>query len=145
MTFSLPSADTHPEFYQSTASKRLVAWIIDLIITFVITLILTPFTFFTALFFWPFFFALVSFFYRSTTLALSSSTWGMRLMAIELRCENGEQLDLQTAVFHTLGLAISFAFPLLQFASMILMVAHDRGQGLSDRVLGTFMVNRLKV
>ena len=144
MTFPLPSADTHPEFYASTASKRLVAWVIDVIITFVITLILTPFTFFIAVLFWPFFFALVGFFYRTTTLATSSSTWGMRLMAIELRRNTGERLDLPTAALHTFGLIISFAMPLLQIASMILMVASDRGQGLTDRVLGTSMINRLK-
>lgn len=144
MPHPLPSAQSHPEIYDSVAPKRLVAWVIDLVITFVITLILTPFTFFAALFFWPFFFALISFFYRTTTLALSSSTWGMRIMAIELRRENGEKLDLPTAALHTLGLMVSFSFPLIQFASMILMVAQGRGQGLSDRILGTFMVNRLR-
>ena len=66
----------------------------------------------------------------------------MRLMAIELRDHKGAQLDLLTAFLHTLGYTASLALFPAQFVSVILMLTTPRGQGLSDMLLGTAMINR---
>ena len=52
------------------------------------------------------------------------------------------RFDLGLAFAHTLGLTISFALPLLQVASIVLMLTRPRGEGLSDLVLGTVALNR---
>ena len=49
---------------------------------------------------------------------MGSATFGMRIMAIELRHESGHLLDFITSVLHTLGLHVSFAFVLVQLLSI---------------------------
>jgi uncharacterized RDD family membrane protein YckC len=66
----------------------------------------------------------------------------MRLMAIELREADGMRLSGGTAFLHTLGYSLSIAILPLQFVSVIAMVALGRGQGLTDLILGTAMINR---
>lgn len=43
---------------------------------------------------------------------------------------------------HTLGSTLSFAFPLIQAISVLFMAMDNKGQGLTNRVLGTAMLNR---
>jgi uncharacterized RDD family membrane protein YckC len=43
---------------------------------------------------------------------------------------------------HTLGFVISFAMVLPQLLSAFFMVVSGRGQGLSDLVLGSVVINR---
>ena len=66
----------------------------------------------------------------------------MRLFAIELRRSDGARLDAGTAILHTLGYSVSWAIPLLQLASIVMMATTERGQGLTDQLLGTCMINR---
>jgi uncharacterized RDD family membrane protein YckC len=101
-----------------------------------------PFTAFTALFFLPFLYLLVNFLYRWISLTRRSATPGMRLMAIEFRKSDGRPFDAATAAVHTLGFVISFAMVLPQLLSAFLMVVSGRGQGLSDLVLGSVVINR---
>jgi uncharacterized RDD family membrane protein YckC len=138
----LPHPDTHPEFYDSVAPKRLIAWIIDLALIVVIGAILTPLTAFTALFFFPLFVAIVGFVYRVVTLASGSATLGMRMMAIELRQNDGSKLEFISAFLHTLGLYISFSIPIIQIVSCVLMGTQKSGKGVTDLVLGTAMINK---
>ena len=138
----LPHPETHPEFYESVAPKRLIAWIIDLALIVIIGAILTPLTAFTALFFFPLFVAIVGFVYRVITLASGSATLGMRMMAIELRQSDGQKLEMFGALLHTAGLYISFALPFIQLVSCILMATHSSGKGVTDLILGTTMINR---
>ena len=107
-----------------------------------LVLVLVPFTAFIGLFFLPLMFLVISFLYRWSTLASGSATWGMRLLAIELRDGNGDRLDGGTAFLHTLGYSVSIAFPLLQVVSVGLMLTGSRAQGLTDNVLGTVAINR---
>jgi hypothetical protein len=66
----------------------------------------------------------------------------MRVMAIELRNSDGAPLSGSEALMHTGGYFISvMTFP-LQMVSMAMMLMSARGQGLSDAVLGTAMLNR---
>jgi uncharacterized RDD family membrane protein YckC len=138
----LPHPDTNPEFYDSVAPKRLIAWIIDLALIVVIGAILTPLTAFTALFFFPLFVAIVGFVYRVVTLASGSATLGMRMMAIELRQNDGSKLEFISAFLHTLGLYISFSIPIIQIVSCVLMGTQKSGKGVTDLVLGTAMINK---
>jgi len=122
--------------------KRGMAWIVDTILTLILTAIIVPFTAFTALFFLPVLFGVVNLLYRWVSLTAGSATPGMRLAAIELRRADGRQLDGGTAFVHTLGYAISAAFVLPQLLSIAMMLLSPRGQGLTDTVLGTVAINK---
>ena len=138
----IPYPHSHPEFYESVTTKRFFAWLIDNIIVLGIFIITSPFTFFVSLFLFPFFYAAIDFVYRTATLSMGSATFGMRLMAVELRHESGHRLDFVTSLFHTIGLYVSYAFVLVQIASIGMMVTRVDHKGLTDLVVGTVMVNR---
>ncbi len=139
---AIPDPLAQPDFYKDVPLKRLMAWAVDAVLTVVACLVILPFTFFTAVFFFPLLFLVVGFIYRLVTLANGSATWGMRLFAIELRRPDGARLELGTAFAHTLGYTVSCAVAPLQLISVVLMATTERGQGLTDHVLGTVMVNR---
>ncbi|MGI3212405.1 RDD family protein [Roseovarius tibetensis] len=142
ITWHLPDPERQPEFYADVPAKRLVAFVVDTLVILLISLLIVPFTAFTGLFFFPVLMAVVGFAYRVVTIARASATWGMGLMAIEFRAVDGARFSPGLAVAHTLGLTISFALPILQVISIVLMLTGARGQGLSDLVLGTVAVNR---
>ena len=139
---ALPDPQTQPDFYRDVPLKRLMAWGVDAILTALGCLVILPFTAFTGLLFLPFLFLLVGFAYRTITIANGSATWGMRLFAIELRRADGNRMDAGSAFAHTLGYTLSWTVPIFQFISVIMMGSTERGQGLSDHVLGTVMINR---
>lgn len=139
---ALPDPDLQPDFYASVPAKRLLAWGIDAVITGLACVIVLPFTAFTGIFFFPFLFLVVGFAYRTVTIANGSATWGMRVAAIELRKSDGAEMDLGSAFAHTLGYTLSWTVPVFQLISVIMMATTARGQGLSDHVLGTAMVNK---
>ena len=150
MTYAdpLPDPQTQPDFYDSVPAKRAIAWIVDLAMTVVLAAILSvPFALFgivliLPLLFLPLIWACTGFVYRWLTLAQGSATWGMRLMSIELRDSSGHRIDGTTALLHTAGTYVSFAIFPLQLVSVASMVLSERGQGLTDMVLGTTMLNR---
>ena len=142
MTWHLPDPDRQPEFYRDVALKRFIAFVIDTVVIFALSLIGVLLTAFTAIFFFPFLVAVIGFAYRAVSIARRSATPGMRLMAIEFRTLEGQRLDTQTAVLHTAGLTLSFMIPILQVVSVVLMLTQARGQGLSDLALGTVALNR---
>ncbi|MDW3116735.1 RDD family protein [Roseovarius pacificus] len=141
-SWHLPDPITQPEFYSDVPAKRLLAWVVDTVLIVLICLLIVPFTAFTGLFFFPFLLLVVGFAYRVVTIARGSATWGMRLVSLEFRKLDGQRFDLSMALLHTLGLTISFGFPILQVISIVLMLTTERGQGLSDHVLGTVALNR---
>ena len=96
-----PDPHAQPEFYRDGNAKRLLAWVVDVLIIGTIALILSVFTFFTALLFFPLFYAAISFAYRWLTLTGGSATPGMRLMSLELRDAQGQRFDAGTAFLHT--------------------------------------------
>lgn len=138
----LPDPEMQPEFYADVPMKRLIAFVVDTILIALICVAILPFTAFTGLFFFPFLMLVIGFAYRVITLTNGSATLGMRLTAIEFRTRDGHRFDLSTAFLHTMGLTISFAFPILQVISAVLMATTPRGQGLSDQMLGTVALNR---
>ncbi len=138
----LPDPETQPEFYADVPMKRLVAWLFDTVMIVILCVLILPFTAFTGLFFFPVMVLVIGFAYRVVTITNRSATWGMRLMAIELRSASGDRFGLPLAFAHTLGLSVSFAMPLLQVVSIVMMLTTARRQGLSDQLLGTVAINR---
>ncbi|MDQ1848227.1 RDD family protein [Gemmobacter fulvus] len=138
----LPDPDRQAEFYAGVPTKRALAWVVDTILIALITAVIVPFTVFTALFFLPLLYLLISFTYRVLTLAGGSATPGMRLMNVVMLTRNGERFDLATAFLHTLGYTLSIGTLLVQILSGFLMLTSARGQGLTDHILGTVAINR---
>lgn len=138
----IPDPERQAEFYTDVPVKRLMAWFFDTILILAICALLVLVTVFISLFIWPLLLLSVGLAYRTVTLARGSATLGMRLMAIEFRTLHGEHFSLGTAFLHSLGLTISFAFPVLQIISVVLMLTTERGQGLTDLALGTVALNR---
>ncbi len=141
-SWHIPDPVTQPEFYRDVPAKRLLAWVVDTVLITLICIAILPFTAFTGIFFFPLLLLVVGFAYRVVTIARGSATWGMRLVALEFRTLDGHRFDLSMAFLHTLGLTISFALPILQVISIVLMLTTQRAQGLSDHVLGTVALNR---
>ncbi|MGY3437139.1 MULTISPECIES: RDD family protein [unclassified Marinovum] len=141
-TAALPDPQFQPEFYADIPPKRLMAWVIDVALTLGLTLLILPFTAFTGLFFLPFLYATLGFIYRVITLSGGSATLGMRVMSVELRSAQGEKLTLGNAFLHTVGYYVSWAMALVQLANVVLMLSSERGQSLTDMVMGTVMLNR---
>ncbi|PVA12032.1 hypothetical protein DC366_00435 [Pelagivirga sediminicola] len=139
---ALPDPDAQPEFYDSIPTKRLLAWIVDSVLIGVFCVIALILTLGIGFFFLPLLMLTVGFCYRAATLARGSATWGMALMAVEVRRHDGERLDPLTALLHTLGYSVSMAFVLPQVVSVLLMLLSGRAQGLTDFVLGTAVINR---
>jgi len=141
----LPDPDRQPQFYEAVPTKRLIAWIVDSVVIFLFCLVAVLLTAFVGLFIWPLLYLVLGFAYRVVTLANGSATWGMRFTGIELRRNDGSSLDLSDAVLHTAGYTISLAFPLIQVVSVVMMLTGRFGQGLTDSVMGTVMLNRRSV
>ncbi len=138
----LPNPMTHKGFYKGIPTKRLLAWVIDTVVIVFVSILIVPFTAFTAVFFFSVLILVVGFLYRWTTIAMGSGTWGMRMMNIELRDARGEVFDGSTALLHTLGYTISVAFPILQIISAITILVSERHQSLTDFVLNTAALNK---
>jgi uncharacterized RDD family membrane protein YckC len=140
-----PDPDLQPEFYDGVPAKRLLAWCVDTILTLLLTILILPFTGFAGLFVFLPLMAVVGFVYRVITLGNRSATWGMRLMSLEFRDASDARMDLTLAFLHTLGYTLSFAMAPAQLVSIIMMCTTARGQGLSDIVLGTVILNRRRI
>nr|WP_170610445.1 RDD family protein [uncultured Ruegeria sp.] len=138
----LPDPDRQPEFYQSVATKRFVAWLFD--IAFISLLCIVPvfLTFGMGVFFLPLIYGVISFVYRVVTISNGSATLGMRFMNIELRDAFGARMDTGKALAHTAGYFVSMAFFVIQIISVIMMLTSSRCQGLTDAFLGTVMINQ---
>ncbi|MBU2961535.1 RDD family protein [Citreicella sp. C3M06] len=138
----LPDPVTQRGFYDSVAIKRGLAWVIDTIIVAALVLVALLFTAFLGAFIFFAIWMVISFGYRVATIANGSATWGMRVMAIEFRDWRGERLDFGQALMHTVGYTVSVSIAPLQLISIVCMIATERGQGLTDLVLGTVALNK---
>lgn len=142
-TSGLPDPARRPEFYDGVALKRGLAWLFDVVLIGLVAAVLVPFTAFAAVFFFPVFLLVVGFLYRWATISGGSATWGMRLMAIELRNRDGLRFDASEAFLHTLGYSISVMVVPLQAVSVLSMLLSGRRQGLTDHVMGSAAINRM--
>ncbi len=142
MMTGLPDPDYDAELYHDIPFKRLMAWLIDVIVISIIVGLLVVMSALIALFFLLAVYVSVSFLYRWLLLSSGSATLGMRLMAIEFRDRTGARFDATTAFLHTLGYAVSVFTVPLQVISVAMMLTTPRKQGLTDMVLGTAAINR---
>ena len=140
--WGLPDPHTQAGFYDGVPTKRLVAFVIDLVIVVVLAALIVPLTAFIGIFFFPLLVAVVSFGYRVVTISQSSATLGMRLMGIEFRTSRGERFDLGMALLHTGLFTVWSSMGLPQVVSVVLMLTTARKQGLSDVILGSAAINR---
>lgn len=149
MTFFTPSPDgphpdpeLQPEFYADVPAKRLVAWVVDTVLTVAATALIVLLTAFVGLFFLPLLYLSVAFAYRTVTIARNGATPGMRLMAIGLRGPYGTAPTPAEAALHS-GLFLAASIMVIpQVISVVMMLTGARGQSLGDVVLGTVMLNR---
>jgi uncharacterized RDD family membrane protein YckC len=139
----LPDPALCPDLYDHTPAKRALAWVVDTAVIALGVAATVLLTFFVSLFFLPVIWIAVGFAYRAATLARGSATWGMRLLAIEIRDSEGRRLDLGTALAHTTLYYVAMAMLPVQILSAGLMVATPRRQGLGDHLLGTAALNRV--
>ncbi|MGR3433453.1 MAG: RDD family protein [Shimia sp.] len=139
---ALPDPDTQPAFYAGVPTKRLLAWIADTVVILVLTFVASILTLGIGFLLFFALYGVMSFLYRTLTIAGGSATWGMRLMGIELRNMHGEKLGGLEALLHTVAYMISFGMVLVQAASIALMLGTPRGQGLGDMLFGTVALNR---
>ena len=100
-TWHLPDPVTQPDFYSDVPSKRAIAWVIDSVLVLILCVVILPFTAFTALFFFPALWWLVSFIYRVATISRGSATLCMLVMWIEFRTHQGDRFDPAMALNHT--------------------------------------------
>jgi uncharacterized RDD family membrane protein YckC len=141
--YALPDPKTQPEFYADVPMKRLIAWVIDMILIGIVCVLILPLTLFTGIFFFAALYLVVGFAYRVVTLAGGSSTIGMRFVGIEFRTQHGEKFELGHAFLHTLGYSISLSFGILQVISIVLMLTTSRAQGLTDHIMGSVAINKM--
>lgn len=143
VTRGLPDPALSPDLYDHTPTKRALAWVVDTLVIALGVLATIPLTLFVSLFFLPVTWLALGFAYRTATLARGSATWGMRLLAIELRDFEGRRLDFGTALAHTALYYVAMAMLPAQILSAMLMVGTPRRQGLGDHLLGTAALNRV--
>ena len=139
-TYPDPMLQSH--FYADVTPKRAIAWVIDTVLTAFLVALIIPLTGFLALFFLGGLYVVISFLYRWIGLARHSATLGMRVMGVEFRDAQGYRIGGGQAFAHTLFYALSVAFVFPQIISVLMMGFSRRGQGLSDVVLGTVLINR---
>lgn len=142
MTHALPDPYAQAEFYDDIPVKRFLAWVVDAVLILGLCLLALPFTFFLGLLFFPLLWLVLGFLYRWATLSAGSATWGMRLMAIEVRRADGARLDAATAFAHTLIYTVAMGTLVLQALSVALILLSPRRQSLADHLLGTAALNR---
>jgi len=137
---ALPDPALEPAFYEGVLVKRALAWVVDVVLLAVLTVVLATLTL-VGLFFMPLIYMVLSFLYR-TALLQGGGTLGMRLFGIEIRGPSGHRLRGGEAAIHTLIYLVSMSFVLPMILSWGAMVSTARGQGLPDLVVGSTAINR---
>ncbi len=90
MTFFTPSPDgphpdpeLQPEFYADVPAKRLVAWVVDTVLTVAATALIVLLTAFVGLFFLPLLYLSVAFAYRTVTIARKGRQQTFRIVGVD--------------------------------------------------------------
>jgi len=142
----LPDPERDRQFYDGVQSRRLAAWVVDVLIVMAVgvplALVFGLMTLGFGFVLFPMILLGVGLVYRTVTIGGASATWGMRLMGIELRRHDGARLDLMTAFLHTAIYTVGIGVVLVQIGSIIGMITTRYGQGLPDIILRTAMINR---
>lgn len=138
----LPDPELDAQFYENVATKRLLAWGVDVFIAVILSLAIGFMTFGLLLFvFFPILFV-VSFLYRAITITTGSATWGMQLFGIQLRNVQGDRFSGAEALMHTFLFFVVNVSMIGLLINAIMMLIGERGQGLHDYVMGSTAINR---
>ena len=138
---SLPDPASDLRFYAGVPARRLLAFLIDVVIVWGFALLAVVLSFGLGLFVMGFIVAALDVLYRIITITGRSATWGMRFVAIELRRRDGGRFDLLHAVGHTILFYVVVAFAPLLLVSATLMAGSALGRGLHDLPFGSTMIN----
>ncbi len=138
----LPDPDLDRQFYEGVPSRRLLAWVIDSVITFLVTLLMALVSFGLGFFIFPLMWLVIGFFYRVSSIATASATPGMRLVGIEFRDREGNPLSPGLALAHTAIFTFASGMMILQLVSIGLILGTRYQQSLQDMILGTTAINR---
>jgi uncharacterized RDD family membrane protein YckC len=142
--------DTHPEFFDGVLARRIVAFIIDVVMialpVIFVAMLIFAFGIVTLGFGWALYWFLSpmtviwAIVYFGLTLGSpSSATVGMRVMGIEMRTWHGAPAYFVLGAVH----AIAFWFTVSFFTPFVLLVAffNQRRRLLHDILLGTVVIN----
>ena len=138
----LPDPDLDAQFYQNVPSRRLAAWVVDGIITFAMTVIVSVFTFGLGFFVFPIVWLIIGLIYRTVTIGADSATWGMSMMGIEFRDKAGHRFTSGLALIHTALFTVASGTFIVQAVSVGLILTTRYQQSLPDMILGTTAINR---
>jgi len=142
----LPDPELDRQFYAGVPTRRVVAWVLDLIIILAVGVPIGLFFGLVTLGFgfalFPFILAAVALAYRTATLKSSSATLGMRFTGIEFRRGDGSRFDALTAFLHSAIWTVCFSAIVLQFVSCLAILGTRYRQSISDVILGTTAINR---
>lgn len=139
---SLPHPEDAPEFWAHVPEKRLVAWLIDLVVTLLLVLLLALPTAGVALFFLPLTWSAVAIAMRWVMLSRYGATLGMLMVSLRLRHLDGRVPDPTVCLWHAVLHSASMLFVLPQVASVAMILGTTRRQSLGDWILQTTMINR---
>jgi len=144
-----PAFDPHsqPQLFANVRSRRLVAYLIDLVAIAVLTFVMGVMVFFLGIFTfglaWALYgalFPLVGIAYSAFTLGgPNHATPGMRVMGLEMWVWHGAPMYPLLAATHAIGFYVSITFltPLILVVSLF----NDRKRLLHDILLGTVLIN----
>lgn len=142
----LPHPDHDRQFYDGVPVKRLVAWLIDVLVVSILSFVawgaITIVTLGLGIFLFVPIFFLTTFGYRTLTISANSATPGMQAMGIELRTRTAERLSLQMAALHTGMFMFLMASGIGWILTVVSILVTRYNQGLPDLVLGTTAINR---
>ncbi len=138
----LPDPELDSQFYENVPSRRLLAWVIDGGITFLLTVLVSVFTLTIGFWIFPFLWMIIGVIYRTMTISTASATIGMRIAGIEFRDRAGHRLTSGTAFFHTVIFTVASFTLVLQLLSLGMILMTRYHQSLSDMLLGTTAINR---
>lgn len=142
----LPDPTRDAQFYDGVPLKRLVAWIIDVIIVGILagvaSLIFGVMTLGFGFLLAPLIFLSLNVVYRIGLLANHSATFGMMFVGIEFRTLHGYRFGFREAAFHTIAYLIFFASAIGQAGSVLTMLLSAHGRSLPDLLLGSVAINR---
>ena len=138
----LPDPIDNPDFYDHLVAKRLLAWVIDVIVTVALMLVVVVGTAFLALFIFPLVWSAIAIAYRTVMLTRYGATLGMMAASVRLRQLNGRAPTREIALTHAILYALSMVFVLPQIGSVAMMMLTPYRQGLNDWILGTTVINQ---
>lgn len=145
----IPDPRTDPQFYDGIVMRRLMAFLVDTVIIFLLWFVVIVlgflFTVLTVGLGAPLamlFFSMSGFLYRWLLLSQRSATLGMMMTGIEVRDARGEQVSPGMAFFHTVAFYMTILMLPLAIIGWLLMASSPHRRTLHDTITGAVVINR---